>query len=622
MITNISSFLNESFNKDKSIVIEINNPNDMKKIMNDLKEWGYHYNKYYSPDEELEDELYYPMIISFDAPKLIDEFFIHVPDAYDEVTPEDFNAYNLYSDIDDFYNDREALEHIKTMGGKNKVPNYSPRRVDRTTESLMMPKFPQRFLSNAPWDVIIFRFTTSEGLERTKKFIEQFGIFIYYTGLSGIYPADIYMVLKSTMHLRKNNLYEVSPSYYNSGDFQKNFPQTIICPITLNMDDNMDEADSFFNTHIFRAFPDYKPKHIDKSIDNINELFFLGGKPISKIPLYDVVIFKVDTRKDGRTIQADLFQEGFKWCSGDRGILNLNNSTLPFYFYIDRNEKWFFFEQERHVQEDVFSNIKRKFDGERYRNVAINPTIFNITDISNLDKLFIMKPSYTPRKMVRIFESLNTNKVLMAFDMDDTLVYSIRFEERVKSLLVKEEFLTPEIILNNKVDDLGIKINDLKYENGRVYFEDPKQIVNISNNSSWVRKGDRVYITQPEAYFLTSESMPIGVHQKIVDIYNKSENKAIITSRRERLRNQTENALSNLGIEKPNCGLFMYPSDSLVFQAKWKALKLQELHDKGFTEIHYFDDNIKVLKRIKSYLKKLNFNIILYKVNENNYRKI
>ena len=219
-------------------------------------------------------------------------------------------------------------------------------------------------------------------------------------------------------------------------------------------------------------------------------------------------------------------------------------------------------------------------------------------------------------------EILSNNKVLAAFDMDDTLVYSKRFEEHVKPLLVKEEFLTPEIILNNKVDDIGVNIKDLKYEHGRIYLEDPKQTINISNNASWVRKGDRVYITQPDAYFLTEESMPVGVYKRIVDIYNEVENKAIITSRREKLRNQTESALNKLGITMPNCGLFMYPSNSLVFQAKWKALKLEELYNEGFNEIHYFDDNIKVLKRIKSYLKKVNINISLYKVNENNYRKI
>jgi hypothetical protein len=137
-----------------------------------------------------------------------------------------------------------------------------------------------------------------------------------------------------------------------------------------------------------------------------------------------------------------------------------------------------------------------------------------------------------------------------------------------------------------------------------------------------VRKGDRVYITQPDAYFLTKESMPIGVHQKIVDIYDKAQNKAIITSRRERLREQTVLSLSKLGIEQPNCGLFMYPSDSLVFQSKWKALKLEELYNSGFSEIHYYDDNIKVLKRIKSYLKKKKVNITLYRVDQNSYRKL
>ena len=153
--------------------------------------------------------------------------------------------------------------------------------------------------------------------------------------------------------------------------------------------------------------PSYKPKKTVRTLESINEFFLTGGEPINKMPLYDVVVFKINNIRDSRKIQNELFKEGFRWCSGNHGLIDLSSGILPFYFYVDRNEKWFFYEQERSVEEDVFLNIKRKIDGEKYRNVKICKKIFNINDINNLSSLFIIEPSYAPKKMDRTLENLN-----------------------------------------------------------------------------------------------------------------------------------------------------------------------------------------------------------------------
>jgi hypothetical protein len=229
------------------------------------------------------------------------------------------------------------------------------------------------------------------------------------------------------------------------------------------------------------------------------------------------------------------------------------------------------------------------------------------------------RPNYSSKKFKKTFEGFS-NKILYAFDLDDTLVFSKSFEDSVKPLLNEE--LTPEIILRNKVNDIGINISDLKYADGRIYFYDPKQKINIPENSTWVRKKDRVYITQPDSYYMTNDGIPIGIHKNIVNIYNNAEYKAIITVRNEKIRTQIEQALKNLGIELPNCGLYMFSHTAISMKSKWKAQVLLDLYnEQGFTQIYYFDDNIKLLKKMKIYLKKYDF-ITLYKVNENNYRKI
>jgi len=185
------------------------------------------------------------------------------------------------------------------------------------------------------------------------------------------------------------------------------------------------------------------------------------------------------------------------------------------------------------------------------------------------------------------------------------------------------EYLTPEIIMNNKLEDIGIGIEKLKYEDGRIYFDDPNQDYKIPSGSSWVRKKDRIYIIQPDAYFMTDESMPIGTYDDIVDLYNNAENKCIITARNERLRNQTVRALKDLGVEKPNMGLFMYPINSFSYTYEYKSNKLLELYKTlNFNEIHYYDDNIKLLKKIKNNLQGKDINIKFYKVTKNRVRQL
>ena len=237
--------------------------------------------------------------------------------------------------------------------------------------------------------------------------------------------------------------------------------------------------------------------------------------------------------------------------------------------------------------------------------------------------------SITPKYMLskedrakRFIRESKELKVLNAFDMDDTLVYSKRFEEHIKPMLVNE-YLTPEIIMNNKLDDIGISIEELKYEDGRIYFDDPDEKVLIPNGSSWVRKKGRIYIIQPDAYFMTDESMPIGAYKDIVRLYNESENRCIITARNERLKSQTNKVLKKLGLKEPNFGLFMYPVNNFSYTHEYKSNKLLELQSLyNFDEIKYYDDNIKLIKKMKENLKDKNIPITFYKVTKNRYRQV
>jgi len=332
---------------------------------------------------------------------------------------------------------------------------------------------------------------------------------------------------------------------------------------------------------------------------------------------YNTIIFSVMEDDDYNEIKDFLIEV--------RQLININlSNALTILEYVKKSDNEGNYYRITLKPNDDFEcsygNLTSLQNQTRERNLKYNK-LYTFDEIKKeIKNLLVYKPNYKPKRFNRSYESIN-NKVLWAFDMDDTLVYSKRFEEHVKPLLT--EFLNPEIILKSKINDIGINISDLKYENGRIYFDDPEQLTYIPNNSGWVRKKERVYITQPDAYFMTEESMPIGTYSKIIKLYEDAEYKTIITARNERLRKQTELALNNLGIEMPNYGLFMYPENNFSLKVRWKIDKLMELiNNENFTEVHYFDDNIKILKKMKDYFEKYDFNIKLYKVTENNYRKI
>ena len=68
----------------------------------------------------------------------------------------------------------------------------------------------------------------------------------------------------------------------------------------------------------------------------------------------------------------------------------------------------------------------------------------------------------------------NSKNILYAFDLDDTLLYSERFEKQVKYLIT--ETLTIEDILKRELKRINVDISKLKYADGRIYIEDINQI--------------------------------------------------------------------------------------------------------------------------------------------------
>lgn len=277
-----------------------------------------------------------------------------------------------------------------------------------------------------------------------------------------------------------------------------------------------------------------------------------------------------------------------------------------------------------HTEPQTYENLIDIISNENSRYANINHILeFNdyksIKSLLETGSLLNINSYFKPNQ--NVYESKTTN-ILNAFDLDDTLVFNSSYEENIKHLLL--EYKTPEEIFLDKIDDRSIDISKLKYEDGRIYFNDPEKEFIINDfDTDWVRKKDRVYLTQPDEYLLTDESLPISKNEKLVQLYNSSENKCIITARLDKTKSNIEKRINELGIKSPNYGIFMLNS-KYSNKVKFKANILIELHKNNkFDEINYYDDNMKLLRKLKTYLTEQNIeNINLYKVTKDDIRKI
>ena len=201
-------------------------------------------------------------------------------------------------------------------------------------------------------------------------------------------------------------------------------------------------------------------------------------------------------------------------------------------------------------------------------------------------------------KINKFNEFLENKDTLYIFDFDDTLVNSPSFEELAIEFL--KEDLSIGDMLKTSVDRIGVSLWDLKWENGRIYVNDPKD--EIKEFGNWVRKGKRVYLTSPNIFHVSDISLPKSV-KELSDLYKSVENKCIVTARPESLRSKVESKLKEFGLEIPKFGLHMIP-DNTKNAGHWKGEKIVEiLNETGFRRAIFYDDNAKYISKATKVVK-------------------
>jgi hypothetical protein len=193
---------------------------------------------------------------------------------------------------------------------------------------------------------------------------------------------------------------------------------------------------------------------------------------------------------------------------------------------------------------------------------------------------------------IKNYNEFTSENVLYIFDFDDTLVNSPSFEELAINYL--KEDITIKDLLNQSINRVGVTLDDLKWQDGRIYVLDPNK--ELKEFGNWVRKGDRLYMFTPNAFHLSDLSLPETL-KELSELYKSVENKCIVTAREESLRDKITRTLLDLGLELPKYGLHMAPNGTKN-AGHWKGERIVEIiNGTGFQKAIFYDDNAKFIKR-------------------------
>ena len=214
--------------------------------------------------------------------------------------------------------------------------------------------------------------------------------------------------------------------------------------------------------------------------------------------------------------------------------------------------------------------------------------------------------------MVKIdkFNEFNIeNKTLYVFDFDDTLMVTPRYEDIAVKYLT--ENLTVKELLDRAIKRIGVTKDQLKVQDRRIFIEDPDK--RFKEEKDWVRKGNRLYLVQPDEFCYLDESLPTQV-KDLVELYKSVQDKCIVTARPQSMRNKIESVLKQFGLDNPKWGVHMCPN-SRMNAGKWKGEKIVELVKlTGFNNVIFYDDNSKYIRGAKQVvsekLPNLNFKCI------------
>ena len=187
-------------------------------------------------------------------------------------------------------------------------------------------------------------------------------------------------------------------------------------------------------------------------------------------------------------------------------------------------------------------------------------------------------PAYL-RKIKNYIYILFSKEIYFVRQGDFVLVYDAKTKQPLGSdFYAFIQDLTPEKIESAQLKASSLKeiLKAFKLHNGHLviesfpgFHEDPKTIGKYAN-------------------------------KQVIEDYNNATNKMILTGRGEPLRSNIEQRLQELGVEKPNYGLFLYPGGSTGVQQFKVNTILDSIEKNNWEEVHFYEDRKEWLEAAKN----------------------
>jgi hypothetical protein len=215
------------------------------------------------------------------------------------------------------------------------------------------------------------------------------------------------------------------------------------------------------------------------------------------------------------------------------------------------------------------------------------------------------------------------NKILRVFDLDDTLLITPTFSELIPKdknnilsldseysgflekireffflVFVKEIYFVASghyiVVFNNSTKSpLGVEyisyIQDLDKDKMLSTYGLKAGSVKDVLRALEIKDNKLVFRAIP-GFHENPETIGKFGNSNVAEVYNKSENRMILTGRNMKLKPKIEERLIELGMQLPNYGLFCFPGGKFSIQEYKVKTILDAIIEDGWSEVHFYED--------------------------------
>lgn len=196
------------------------------------------------------------------------------------------------------------------------------------------------------------------------------------------------------------------------------------------------------------------------------------------------------------------------------------------------------------------------------------------------------------------------------FDMDDTIFETPTFADMVSVddsgivdinktfkeyfMKVKSAFWTllSKDVYFKRSGDFIVPINQANdkpfSDNSMEYFTGSSDLTRML-----LSKDGIVVLNSFPGFHKDEDTLGTRLNDEIYDEYINADNKMILTGRDEQLRGKINSLFKFLGIEYPNCGLYLYHHTGKLNIEQFKIQTiLMSIKEKGWDTVHFYEDRL------------------------------